>query len=230
MTIVSLENIDILNINIKSAMEDDEGYIELKKNIDQAIAESTELVIITSGDVNTAANYIANFKKIAATAENLRVQYKQPFLDKGREVDSFFNGIPLMFSDELSRLKNEMLDFKKKADAEAKKKAADERKILEEEALNKAIKQGNDQPAIVPEVIIQTRKISEMNSSKVHSRRTKKALIIDFVKFVHSLNDKEIILYLDANMKAINAERSKYDYEAKSTFEGIEFSFEESVV
>jgi hypothetical protein len=153
-----------------------------------------------------------------------------------------------LFDDELSRLKKEMLEFKRKADAEAKKKAAEEQKRLEDAAISSAIQEEERrkvealekgtpienivpvQPAIVPEVIVQTKKISEMNSSKVHTRRTKKIIISNFVKFVRSLKDDELKLYLEPNMKVLNAERSKYDYEAKSTFEGIEFTFDESVV
>jgi len=228
MTITSLTNIDILNTDIKVVMENDESYLELKNNIDKAVAESQEIVVMTAADVNTASNYVANFKKIGKEVETLRTSIKQPLLDKGKEVDSFFKSIPLMFDNELNRLSKEILDFKRKQDEEAKKKAATEKKRLEDEAINNAIEKGLEEPAIIPEVIAEKVSISSMNTSNVTTRKTKTFQIVD-----ESLIPRE---YLIVDEKKIRAERMKYDAcnldgsQVKSTIAGVEFTFNESVI
>jgi hypothetical protein len=228
--IQTLNDVDILNADIKHYLEGNIDYQNLISGIDTALEESQAIVVVTASDVSAAANYISNFKKISKNVESIRKRLVQPLVDKKTEIDTFFKNIPLKYQDELERLEKELLDFKKKEQAEAQKRADEEKQRLEEKALNEAIENGREEPAIVPEVIPQTKKISELNSSKVHSRRTKKAVVVDFVKFVRSLTDDQIKLYLEPNMKAINAERSKYDYEAKSTLAGIEFTFDESIV
>lgn len=246
MTITTIQNVDVLNTDVRTFIEQDESYIQLKQNIEKALEESAEIVIVTASDVNTASAFISNFKKISRQVEILRKQLVQPLKDKKAEIDSFFNSIPLTYDKELERLEQELLDFKHKADAEAKAKADAERKRLEEESIQKAIeleerrKQEAEalgfpvdeltpvEPAIVPEVIPQSTKISEMNASKVFVRRTKTFKIVD-----ESLIPRE---YLIVDEKKIRAERNKYDacnldgLLVKSTIPGVEFTFDESVV
>lgn len=290
MTITTIQNVDVLNTDVRTLLEQDESYIQLKQNIEKALEESAEIVIVTASDVNTASAYISNFKKISRQVESLRKQLVQPLTDKKAEIDSFFKSIPLTYDKELERLEQELLDFKRKQDAEAKAKADAERKRLEEEAIQKGIdeearrkerqskidairesvsilapeqkeerilwlcKTSYDllptqdeiaymasitnaapiantapvEPAIVPEVIPQATKISEMNASKVHTRKTKTFRIVN-----ESLIPRE---YLMIDEKKIRAERNKYDacnldgLLVKSTIPGVEFTFDESVV
>lgn len=222
MTIPKLADIDVLNTDIKTVLENDPNYLELLENIDKALEESSMIVVVTESDVAAAANFISNFKKIEKRIESYRKELVQPLMEKKADIDSFFKEIPSKFADELNRLNKEVLDFKIKLQEEARKKAVEERKRLEEEALQNAIKEGRDEPAIIPEVIPQTKKISEMNTLRVTTRRTKTIRVID-----EKLIPRE---YLVADEKKIRAERMKYDFEAKSTIPGVEFTFDESVV
>jgi Skp family chaperone for outer membrane proteins len=228
VTLPKLSEIDVLNTDIKTVLENDPNYLELIENIDKALDESSMTVVVTESDVSAAANFIANFKKIEKRIESLRKELVQPLVDKKAEVDSFFKEIPSRFNDELRRLNKEVLDFKTKLQEEARKKALEERKRLEEEALQSAIKEGRDEPAIIPEVIPQVKKISEMNASKVHTRRTKTITIVN-----EALIPRE---YLMPDEQKIRAERMKYETcnedgsLVKSTIPGVEFTFNESVV
>lgn len=228
MTLPKLSEIDVLNTDIKTVLENDPNYLELIENIDKALDESSMIVVVTESDVAAAANFIANFKKIEKRIESLRKELVQPLVDKKAEVDSFFKEIPSRFNDELRRLNKEVLDFKTKLQEEARKKALEERKRLEEEALQSAIKEGRDEPAIIPEVIPQVKKISEMNAVKVHTRRTKTITIVN-----EALIPRE---YLMPDEQKIRAERMKYEAcnedggLVKSTIPGVEFTFNESVV
>lgn len=219
---IMLENTDILNTDIRCVLKNDPNYQELINNIEKALEESSEIVVVTESDVATASNYISNFKKIEKSLENYRKALVQPLVDKKAEIDSVFKEIPLKFESELKRLNKEILDFKTKIEQEARRKAEAERRRLEEEALNRAIVEGRDEPPIIPEVIPQVKKISEMNTMKVTTRRTKSFKIIDGTKIPRE--------YLMIDEKKIRAERMKYDFEAKSTIPGVEFTFDESVV
>jgi len=217
--------IEIAEINlpdIVTALKHSEAYLELKNNIEKAINESSDVVVITASDILIAANYISNYKRITKEINNLRKKIVQPLVDKKAEVDAFFKAIPEMYEDELKRLEKEVLEFKKKTEEEARRKAEEERRRLEEEAIEKAIKEGREEIPIIPEVIPQTHKISQLNSSKVTTRRTKTFRIVDESKIPRE--------YLTVDEKKIRAERMKYDYEAKSTIPGVEFTFEETVV
>ncbi len=222
MTLPKLADIDVLNTDIKTVLENDPNYLELLENIDKALEESSMIVVVTESDVAAAANFISNFKKIEKRIESYRKELVQPLMEKKADIDAFFKEIPSKFADELNRLNKEVLDFKIKLQEEARKKAVEERKRLEEEALQNAIKEGRDEPAIIPEVIPQTKKISEMNTLRVTTRRTKTIRVID-----EKLIPRE---YLIPDEKKIRAERMKYDFEAKSTIPGVEFTFDESVV
>ena len=85
-----------------------------------------------------------------------------------------------------------------------------------------ALKMDEVEPAIVEEVERDERRISQMNSSGVHTRRTKTFEIID-----ESLIPRE---YLKVDEQKIRAERQKHDFEAPSVIPGVSFSFSESVV
>jgi len=228
VTLPKLTDIDVLNTDIKTVLENDPNYLELIENIDKALDESSMIVVVTESDVAAAANFIANFKKIEKRIEAYRKELVQPLMEKKADIDSFFKEIPNRFSDELKRLNKEVLDFKAKLQEEARKKALEERKRLEEEALNDAISKGKDEPAIIPEVIPQVKKISEMNVAKVHTRRTKTISIVD-----EFLIPRE---YLMPDEQKIRAERMKYEAcnedgtLVKSTIPGVEFTFNESVV
>jgi len=222
VTLPKLADIDVLNTDIKTVLENDPNYLELLENIDKALEESSMIVVVTESDVAAAANFISNFKKIEKRIESYRKELVQPLMEKKADIDAFFKEIPSKFADELNRLNKEVLDFKIKLQEEARKKAVEERKRLEEEALQNAIKEGRDEPAIIPEVIPQTKKISEMNTLRVTTRRTKTIRVID-----EKLIPRE---YLIPDEKKIRAERMKYDFEAKSTIPGVEFTFDESVV
>lgn len=228
MTLPKLVDIDVLNTDIKTVLENDPNYLELLENIDKALEESSMIVVVTESDVAAAANFISNFKKIEKRIESYRKELVQPLMEKKADIDSFFKGIPSKFADELNRLNKEVLDFKIKIQEEARKKAVEERKRLEEEALQNAIKEGRDEPAIIPEVIPQTKKISEMNTLRVTTRRTKTIRVTD-----EKLIPRE---YLIPDEKKIKAERMKYEAcnedgtLIKSTIPGVEFSYEESVV
>jgi len=217
-----LKENDILKMDIKSFLESNKDYQNLIKGINKALEESAAIVVVTYTDVAAAANYVANFKRITKTIESLRREIVQPLIDKKTEIDGFFKRIPSLYESEQKRLEEEILQFKRKEEEEARRKAEEERKRLEEEALEKAIAEGRDEPAIIPEVIPQIKKISELNESRITTRRTKTFKIIDETKIPRE--------YLMIDEKKIRAERMKYDYEAKSTIPGVEFTFEETVV
>lgn len=246
MTVSALENVDVLNTNIRFYLEQDPTYIELMKNIEKAKEESCEVVIVTPSDVATASNYISNYKRISKNVEALRKNLVQPLTEKKAEIDAFFKSIPLQYEKELDRLEEELLDYKRQQEAKARKEAEAERKRLEEEAIQKGIAEEERrikeaeakgvpveniapvEPAIVPEVIPQTKKISQMNSSKVSTRKTKSFKVVD-----EKLIPRE---YLMVDEQKIRAERMKYDAvnldgsQVKSTIPGVEFTYSESVV
>jgi len=228
VTLPKLTEIDVLNTDIKTVLENDPNYLELIESIDKALEESSMIVVVTESDVAVAANFISNFKKIEKRIESYRKELVQPLMEKKADIDSFFKEIPNRFNNELKRLNKEVLDFKIKLQDEARKKAIEERKRLEEEALQSAIKEGRDEPAIIPEIIPQTKKISEMNAAKVHTRKTKTITIIN-----EALIPRE---YLMPDEQKIRAERMKYEAcnedgsLVKSTIPGVEFTFNESVV
>jgi len=289
----ALETNNILDTGVRTYFSNDVNFLQLKENIDSAVSESKDIVVMTANDVNSASHYLKNFKALGKKIEYYRKAVKQPFLEKGKEIDEFFKELANLFSDELDRLDKELKDFQKRENEKAEKAAAAERKRLEEEAIQLGIQeeerrrkradtiaiiksaaeemkvenpgmtqnsimaalQGNNgfpadvtpdewsyilgnveelevaevEPAIVAEVEPETRKISSLNSSGLHTRRTKKYEITNFVEFVRSLSDKEILLYLEPNRQALTAERSKFDFEAHSSLKGVRFYFDENL-
>jgi hypothetical protein len=226
--VASINETDVLNGDVKYFLENSPEYQELEKNIASALEESSEVVVVTASDVATAANFVSNFKKISKEAESVRKRLVQPLVDKKSDIDSFFKGIPAKYQDELNRLEKEILDFQRKEREEANRKAAEERRRLEEEALHNAIQKGLDEPAVIPEVIPEIKKVSAMNTSKVTTRKTKSFKIIN-----ESLIPRG---YLIVDERKIRAERMKFDAcnqdgtNVKSTIPGVVFTFEESVV
>jgi len=291
---MNLTKINLFETDVTTYFNSDEEYLQLKENINAAVNESKEIDVMTSNDVNTASHYLKNFKSLGKKIEDLRKRVKQPFADKGKEIDEFFKTLANNLSLELERLDSELRAFqireRKKAQEEAERirreeeEKAIQRGIEEEERRKKrgevieriresaneiklADKSLNDdnikkvlnkmngfpqdltedeweyilgtkeeleipdvEPAIVAEVQIEERKISALNTSGLHTRRSKKWRMIDFVSFVKSLSDSEIGLYLEPNDKAINTERQKFDFKANSSLKGIEFYFDESLV
>jgi phage terminase Nu1 subunit (DNA packaging protein) len=224
----TLQDSDVMNADVRTLLENNAEYLELCENIEKAVEESSAIAVVTSSDVAVAANFVSNFKKITREAEAVRKRIVQPLIDKKADIDNFFKGIPQKYQVELKRLEEEILDFQKKERLEAQKKAAEERKRLEEEALNNAIENGRDEPAIIPEIIPQARKISELNTSKVHTRKTKTFLIVN-----ESLIPREYLMPDEAKIKA---ERAKFEAcnpdgtLVKSTIPGIEFNYKEGLV
>jgi len=203
-------------------------YVELISNINAALAESKEVSVFTLNDVSTASQYLKKLKNISAEAEAARKLTVQPLIDRKEEVDSFFKDIPLLVAGEIDRLSKELMAYKKREDGEARAKAAEKRKRLEEEALNNAIEAGVNEPAVVPEIIPQETKLSAMNTVNVQSRKTKEYEIVDVNKIPRE--------YLMVDEKKIKAERSKYPAvnqdgsEVVSTIAGVRFTYTEKVV
>jgi hypothetical protein len=286
MTTASLTQIDILNADVKTVLENSEEYQELIANIDTAIEEAQELAIVTANDVNTASHYVKNLKSVSKKVNDFRLELTRPLDDKKKEIKSFLDKIIDKLERPLNQLEKEILEFQRKERAEAAKKAEAERKRREEEALQKAIEieeqrkqrlevintvkshaeelkestpeatkedirqeltgfngfpnditeeewgyilgdlkeivQDTIEPAIVEEVEQDERKISQLNTSGVHTRRTKTFEIVDETKIPRE--------YLKVDEQKIRAERSKHDYEAPSNIPGVKFTFNETVV
>lgn len=227
--LVQLENIDLLNSDFKTLLEQSEEFQELSTKIDLAIAESSDIVVVTENDVSQASHYLANFKSLAKDLDNHRLSITRPLDEKKKEIKNTFDKIIIRFDEETKRLQSEILTFKKKRDEEIRRKAEEERKKREEEALNAAIEAGVEEPDIVSEVVTEKVKISSLNSSGVQTRRYKKWEITDMVKFVRSLTDEQIETLLEVNSVGMNAYRGTFDVEDESKLPGVRFYYEEKV-
>lgn len=245
MTTTTLTQADIFNVDIKTVLDNDESFLLLKSNIEKAVKESEEIQVLTPGDLSNAAIFVKKFKKIASDTESLRKKIKQPFLDKGSEIDTAFKKIPEMFEEEQKRLEKGILDFKHREEVEARRIAEEERKKREEDAIEEGIKEENRrkkeaeekgvpiediipvEPAIVSEVIAKETKLSRLTSVKISSAKYKTFEIFD-----ESLLPRE---YLMPNPDKIKAERSKFEAtnqdgsEIKSTIPGVRFTYKEGI-
>jgi len=223
------------------ALADNTEVVELKSNIEHALAESAEIAVFTISDLNAAAHYIKNYKELARRIETIRKDAKAPLIQRGKEIDSYCKDLVAQFKPELDRLNTEVGAFNRKMKEQARQKAEAERKAAEEKALAEAIekeeklkaeaKERGENPeevkvevAVVPEVVHEEKKISQLNTSGLQMRRTRKwkyADDFDIVKFVRSLNDEQIRLFVELNERTLAAERAKYDMEFEGDAPGL---------
>jgi len=232
------QELTLLNVTAREYYSNSPSVIVLKDKIETAIKESKDIIIFTDSSVEKASQFIKGFKNLDKKIEDLRKSEKEPFLLKGKEIDSFFKELQQMFEKEASRLEKEILAWKRKQEEEARQREAEERKRLEDEAIAEALKKeeelkklavdkGEDpskvkvEIPIVPETVQEEIKISSHNSSGLSSARYKRFEVVDI-----NLVPRE---YLCVDESKVKAERSKYDFEAKSTIPGIKFTFTEGL-
>lgn len=237
-------------------------YKDLIAGIKEAVSESQEVEVFTKTDLNKASHYIEGFKKLRKKIEKVRDELLEPLKDEKRNIDAkmketknFFEGEILeMFSGEDNRLKKEVQDFLTAERKEAERKAAEERKKAEEEAIQKGIEEeerrkkeaaekGVDVKEIAPvevpvvaEVLPEEKKLSQMNTSGIQTRRFYKwdyKADFDIVAFVKGLSDEQIRRFISVNEKAVTEERKnhKIDFDGEAPgLKGIRFYFDEKVV
>jgi hypothetical protein len=232
------QELTLLNITAKEYYSNFPTVINLKDKIETAIKESKNIIIFTDSSVEKASQFIKGFKALDKKIEDLRKTEKEPFLLKGKEIDSFFKELQQMFEKEAKRLENEILAWRRKQEEEARQREAEERKRLEDEAIKDAlakeeelkkaaVDKGEDptkvkvEIAIVPETVVEEIKLSSHNSSGLSSARYKRFEIVNI-----ELVPRE---YLCVDEAKVKAERSKYDFTDKSTIPGIRFSFTEGL-
>lgn len=238
MTLTTLMNTSMIDTSIDSLFENDIKLKELKANIQTAIEKSQGISVFTPSSLEEAAHYIKSFKNLEKELDNIRAVLKKPFLDKGKEIDGFFKHLIASFESEKSRLEKEAIEWKRKQEMEARKRADAERRLAEEEAIRlavqkeaelkaEAISKGQDpekvkvEIPVVPEVIADEVKLSSKNSSGVTTTRTKKWELVDI--------DQVPREFLCVDERKVNLERAKYDFEAQSIIPGIKFTFIESI-
>ena len=232
------QELTLLNVTAKEYYSNSPSVIVLKDKIETAIKEAKDIIIFTDSSVEKASQFIKGFKNLDKKIEDLRKAEKEPFLLKGKEIDSFFKELQQMFEKEAKRLETEILSWQNKQREEARRIAEEERIRLENEAIAEAlIKEGElkklavdkgEDPtkvkveiAIVPETVQEEIKLSSHNSSGLSSARYKRFEIVNI-----ELVPRE---YLCVDEAKVKAERSKYDFTDKSTIPGIKFTFSEGL-
>ncbi len=213
--------------------------IQVKEKIAEAILESKEVEIVqTNLDLQTATNLSKGFSQVIKKSEQLREETKKPYLQGGKDVDTFFKKLVFDAVPEMNRLDKMILAWNRKQQKIAEEKAAEERRIAEEKAIQEAIEKeellkknavANGQNpdavkvevAIIPEVVAEEKKLSTANTSGVGTMRHPKWELIDI-----NLVPRE---YLTTDDSKITAHRKASGVTAKSDIPGIRFYFEEGL-
>jgi hypothetical protein len=214
--------------------------MQLQDSINRAVQESREIEIVVSAmDIETASHFVKNLTKIDKTAEELRKSNVQPLNDQVKEINSFFKGLVGPVQNEVVRLKDLLLTYTKKQAEIARQKAEAERKAAEEKAIQEAIEKekkmkeealakGEDpasvkvEVAVIPETIVENKKLSTVNTSGVGTRRVAKWEVAD-----EKLIPDEYWILDETKINAIRR-AAGVDCE-KSTIPGIRFFFEETI-
>ena len=106
-----------------------EDYAQLRHEVEKIAdrANTAPRAIKTDSDLDTVGNLIKDASALSRKADASRKAAKDPSLQAGRDVDTFFK----QFSERLERIQS---TFQKLADDHAKAKAAEARRKAEEEA------------------------------------------------------------------------------------------------
>jgi hypothetical protein len=235
-----LTEFNLLEVPAEKYFEHDNNIVQLKEKISEAIKEAEDITVLTASSVETASHYIKNFALIENNLEDARKKITAPILEKKKEIDSFFKKLILSFTNEKTRLEKDVLSWKRKQEEIARAKAEEERKRLEDEAIEaaikkeeelkqEAIKKGEDpekvkvEIPIVAETVIDEVKLSQKNSSGISSSKLKR------FRLVPGKENEIPREYLIPDEKKIKELRSRYDAEAKSPFPWLEFYGEENL-
>ena len=215
----------------------------IKDQIETAVEESKRIAGIESADdLNVASQYLKSFSKLGKNIEMVRKTAVGPIYDKVSEINSFFKAIVGIYSDEKARLKRMLLAYEAKRqqeeairqraererrEAAAKEEAWIEKAKLEKERAEKAEFLGIDEkeidipdpmPVIVPEIIHQELKLSNLNTAGIGTARKKTWTLVDI--------DAVPRQYLIIDERKIKEIRMSSDFDATSPIPGIEFGVE----
>lgn len=198
----------------------------------QGLIEISEAYEISDIDMLQAgANQLKEIKATEKQLEEMRVNLKKPFLDGGKEIDSFFKA-PIEFCQKAERiLKNKCLAFQQeqerqrreaeaearrlaeierqkieaeqRAKAEALRKQAEQASAAEAEALREQAAEVESTPVVVP---VSTEIAEQTKVTGINSRVTHKARVTDLKAFLQAaLNDDELLAMVSVDQSALNA-------------------------
>lgn len=188
----------------------------------ESIADTSQIVVTDQKSLNEAALSISQYKLLEKETEKTRKLITEPLNGLVKEANIYFKNLLLQtpIPAELVRLNREILNY----NAAEKKKSDDLRRAeiarLEEDALNKAIDSGKDEPAIIVETIIPEHKLSQQ-TAYITTTTLKKWRVINI-----TLVPRELFNLDEA---AINAVRKSSKADDVSPIPGIEFYSEDSL-
>ena len=215
----------------------------IKDQIETAVEESKRIVGVESmDDLNNASQYLKSFSRLGKNIETVRKTTVGPINDKVSEINTFFKAIVGIYSDEEARLKRMLLDYEtKRQQEEARKRREEQERLeaaaieearvekakLEKERAEKAEFLGIDEkeidipdpmPVIIPEIVHQETKLSNLNVAGISTARKKTWTLIDI--------DAVPRQYLIIDERKIKEIRMSSDFDATSPIPGIEFGVE----
>ena len=189
--------------------------------ITDAINESTEVTVIAESHIDKAGFYIKHFKTITKILETIRMSVVKPKNDDIKKINGGFKYFRSLYQPEERRLIAEVESVYKKMKEQAEATRIKEQKEHDEFLIQEAISFDDDSVLETKQdIVIKTKKVSD-STKHIKSVRQKTWTITD--------SSKIPIRFLMLCEKAINAERMLHDFDAKSTIEGIEFTYTEKV-
>lgn len=202
-------------------------FQKLATEIEAAVKESVEIVVLTGEDVEKASLFVSKFKDLEKRIDEVRLSITKPYREYTDEVNAGFKSLAALFAKENKRLSGDLLTYKRKQQEKAEREAKEEKERLEKEAKEKAEaakaagEEVNPEDVIVPDVVAKQVKLSDKNSSGVGTRKVKMWRITD-----PNLIPRQ---YFILDEKTVNAIRQKAGADDQSTIPGIEFYSEEAI-
>ena len=194
----------------------EEKVIDIINRIDLWVNNSKTLTITNLEECGLAGSYIKEISLIEKELEIIRKNSVKPFSDIVKEINDYCKGLNI-YSAEQGRLKFEMNNVVKEIKRLQDEERLQEQKELEEQLLREA---ETDESVLdnLPTIEIKRAKPEFEN---ITTARQKKWKIIN-----RELIPRE---YLIVDEVKLNAKRREFDFEDKSTIEGIEFYYEENI-
>lgn len=232
----------IESLSISEALNKTKEIQELKKEIEDAVAESSQITVLMEDDLLPARHALSKHKNLIKNTDTLRKYIKDPLTQKAKDVQTFFADMMLDSNSEKERLNKEIVDYderKRKAAAEkarlereeAEKKAAAIAKAKEEQLKAEAKERGEtaeEIESIVVEPAIQAVDVEEvpgsdaLKKSGITARKLPRWKVTDISKVP--------LEYLTVDEKKMNNFRKEFAADAPSPIPGIEFYFDTTTV
>ena len=172
-------------------------------------------------NIYKAGFYIKHFKTLTKILEHIRTSVVKPKNEEIKKINSAFKFFTSLYQPEEKRLIGEVESVYKQIKDAQELQRKKEQAELEESLLDEAIAFDDEQVLETKQtIIIKKAKVSD-STTHIKSDRKKTWKIIDDRKI-----PEKFWMVCD---RAITTERMLWDFDAKSTIEGIEFTFEEKV-